>query len=79
MYILSIYSMTCVRQALFPYEPRARKRKTSGRERGAVVIETWRREYKDERPKKGLGGLTPAAYARQLTAKTKMAKVAAGL
>ena len=32
-----------------------------------VVIETWRREYNDERPKKGLGGLTPAAYARQLT------------
>jgi putative transposase len=24
-----------------------------------VVIETWRREYNDERPKKGLGGLTP--------------------
>ena len=33
-----------------------------------VVIETWRREYNEERPKKGLGGLTPAAYARQLTA-----------
>ena len=33
-----------------------------------VVIETWRREYNEERPKKGLGGLTPAAYAQQLTA-----------
>ena len=32
-----------------------------------VVIEAWRREYNEERPKKGLGGLTPAAYARQLT------------
>src|SRR5213595_301481 len=26
-----------------------------------VVIESWRREYNEERPKKGLGGLTPAA------------------
>ncbi len=31
-----------------------------------VVIERWRREYNEERPKKGLGGLTPAAYAKQL-------------
>ena len=31
-----------------------------------AVIEAWRREYNEERPKKGLGGLTPAAYARQL-------------
>ncbi len=31
-----------------------------------VVIEAWRREYNEERPKKGLGGLTPARYARQL-------------
>jgi putative transposase len=44
-----------------------------------VVIETWRREYNDERPKKGLGGLTPAAFALQLTAQTKTAKVTAGL
>jgi putative transposase len=35
-----------------------------------VLIETWRREYSEERPKKALGGLTPAAYARQLTAKS---------
>ena len=34
-----------------------------------VVIETWRREYNEERPKKGLGGLTPAAYAKQLAQK----------
>jgi putative transposase len=32
-----------------------------------VVIEAWRRDYNEERPKKGLGGLTPADYARQLT------------
>lgn len=32
-----------------------------------TVIETWRRDYIEERPKKALGGLTPAAYARQLT------------
>jgi transposase InsO family protein len=30
------------------------------------VIEAWRREYNEERPKKALGGLTPAAYARRL-------------
>jgi transposase InsO family protein len=29
-----------------------------------TTIETWRREYNEERPKKALGGLTPAAYAR---------------
>ena len=44
-----------------------------------VVIETWRREYNEERPKKGLGGLTPAAYAVQLTTRAKTAKVTAGL
>ena len=31
-----------------------------------VVIRTWLNEYNEERPKKALGGLTPAAYARQL-------------
>lgn len=31
-----------------------------------AVIETWRREYNEERPKKGLGGLTPTAYAKTL-------------
>ena len=30
------------------------------------VIETWRREYNGERPKKALGGMTPYAYAKQL-------------
>jgi len=29
-------------------------------------IENWRREYNEERPKRALGGLTPAAYAEQL-------------
>ena len=33
-----------------------------------VVIEAWRREYNEERPKRALGGLTPSAYARQLAA-----------
>ena len=33
-----------------------------------AIIEAWRREYNEERPKKGLGGLTPAHYARQLMA-----------
>jgi transposase InsO family protein len=35
-----------------------------------VIIEAWRREYNEERPKKVLGGLTPAAYAKQLTEKS---------
>ena len=33
-----------------------------------VLIEAWRREYNEERPKKGLGGLTPAQYAKRLIA-----------
>lgn len=35
-----------------------------------AVIEAWRREYNEERPKKSLGGLTPSAYARQLVDKS---------
>ena len=31
-----------------------------------TIIEAWRQEYNHERPKKALGGLTLAAYARQL-------------
>jgi putative transposase len=31
-----------------------------------TVIETWRREYNEERPKNALGGLTPEAYAQTL-------------
>lgn len=42
-----------------------------------VVIEAWRREYNEERPKKSLGGLTPALYARKLTAERSI--VTAGL
>lgn len=38
--------------------------------RARVAIETWRGEYNEERPKKVLGGLTPAAYAQQLAKKT---------
>lgn len=41
------------------------------------LIEVWRREYNEERPKKALGGLTPTAYARQLM--TKTATVTTGL
>ncbi|MGC3965182.1 MAG: IS3 family transposase [Rhodocyclaceae bacterium] len=33
-----------------------------------VVIEAWRREYNEQRPKRGLGGLTPSAYAQKLRA-----------
>lgn len=35
-----------------------------------VVIESWRREYNEERPKRSLGGLTPSAYAMQLAGKS---------
>jgi len=42
-----------------------------------AVIEAWRREYNEERPKKVLGGLTPAAYAKQLAEKS--ATVVTGL
>ena len=42
-----------------------------------AVIDTWRREYNEERPKKGLGGLTPAAYAKTLMKETST--VTAGL
>lgn len=35
-----------------------------------TTIETWRREYNEERPKKALGGLTPTDYARQLASTT---------
>jgi transposase InsO family protein len=34
-----------------------------------VVIEHWRREYNEERPKRALGGLTPASYAKQMVEK----------
>lgn len=34
-----------------------------------VLIEAWRCEYNEERPKKSLGGLTPAQYAKQLAIK----------
>ena len=42
-----------------------------------AVIETWRREYNEERPKKQLGGLTPALYARTLA--TEPSTVTVGL
>jgi putative transposase len=34
-----------------------------------AVIEAWRREYNEERPKMSLGGLTPSQYAKQLAIK----------
>ena len=39
-----------------------------------TVMEMWRREYNEERPKKALGGLTPAAFAKQLAAKAASIK-----
>lgn len=35
-----------------------------------VIIDAWRREYNEERPKRSLGGLTPAAYAKSLSQKS---------
>ena len=34
-----------------------------------VIIRAWTREYNEDRPKKPWGGLTPAAYAKQLAAR----------
>jgi transposase InsO family protein len=34
-----------------------------------ALIEGWRREYNEERPKKSLGGMTAAQYAKQLAIK----------
>ena len=31
-----------------------------------IVIEAWRREYNEDRPKQGRGGSTPVQYARRL-------------
>jgi len=31
-----------------------------------VVLEAWQREYNEEKPKRSLGGLTPAQYTKQL-------------
>ena len=42
-----------------------------------AIIEAWQREYNEERPKKALGGLTPAVYAKQLAEKS--VTVATGL
>jgi transposase InsO family protein len=42
-----------------------------------VIIKAWRREYNEERPKKALGVLTSAAYAKHLAEKS--ATVATGL
>ena len=40
-------------------------------------IESWRRDYNEERPKRALGGMTPAQYAAQLAA--KIDKIKTGL
>ena len=34
-----------------------------------ALIETWRREYNEERPKKSLDGITPSQYATKLAKK----------
>lgn len=48
----------CVNEHWFTHQLHAR-----------TVIELWRCEYNEERPKKALGGMAPATYAKQLTAK----------
>ena len=42
-----------------------------------ILINRWRREYHEERPKTGLGGLTPSQYAEKLA--TKSVTLIAGL
>ena len=49
----------CLNEHWFPHLLHAR-----------TVIETWRREYNEDRPKKALGGLTPSAHAKQLASTT---------
>ena len=46
-------------------------------EHARVLIEAWRKEYNEERPKKGLSGLTPSQYRKQLAKKSDT--VTAGL
>lgn len=46
-------------------------------EHAKVLIEAWRKEYNEERPKKALGGRTPAAYVKHLAEKSAI--VANGL
>ena len=41
----------------------------TSRSHARALIEAWRCEYNEERPKKSLGGLTPAQYAKQLAVK----------
>jgi len=43
-----------------------------------TIIEAWRQEYNNERPKKALGGITPSAYARQFS-EAKTVSSATGL
>jgi transposase InsO family protein len=40
-----------------------------GLEHARAIIEAWHREYNEERPKRSLGGLTPAEYATKLAVK----------
>ena len=35
-------------------------------DKARALIEAWRREYNEERPKNALGGMTPTAYAKHL-------------
>jgi transposase InsO family protein len=35
-------------------------------DRARGLIETWKKNYNDERPKRTLGGLTPSEYAKQI-------------
>ena len=35
-----------------------------------ILIDGWRQAYNEERPKKGLGGLTPSQYAEKLATKS---------
>ena len=42
-------------------------------EHARVVIEDWRRDYNEERPKKDLGGVPPAVYAARLNSLAPLA------
>jgi transposase InsO family protein len=44
-------------------------------EHARTVIEDWRRDYNERRPKKDLGKLPPAVYAAQLALQARQEKI----
>lgn len=62
------YAMKCLNEHWFTNLGNAR-----------TLIEAWRRDYNEQRPKKDLGGLPPAIYAARLAATTTEQQLANGI